>query len=220
MIASELISNFIKPLSYKDSGEFALLRMHEYNLSQLPVLNGEEYAGIVSLEEITFLPHLDKALSDLLPELRKPSVLENAHLYDVMRAALDFEVKIIPVTNRENKYLGLITAESCLRSFAQVNSLQHEGGIIELSIPIKDYHLSELIRVTEENNLRVMNFYSHLNDSSDAMEITLKINGNELGSLLSAYERYGFQVTNIFHEAEYSEDLKEHYDALLKYLNV
>ncbi len=52
------------------------------------------------------------------------------------------------------------------------------------------------------------------------MQITVKLNKTELQGIIAAFERYEYVITGVFNETEYTEDMKEHYDALMRYLNV
>src|ERR1035438_6983960 len=118
MIAPNLISDLIPPLHIDDSGKHALIMMQEYNVSQLPILDGQKYAGLITMEEIINLKHLSHSLKSFQLPFRKPFVRDTAHIFDIMKAAVDFNVRVVPVVNEEQIYLGLVSAESCLRGFA------------------------------------------------------------------------------------------------------
>ena len=51
MIAPNLISDSIKPLHMDDTGEQALIAMQEFNVSQLPVVDGKSYIGLATMED-------------------------------------------------------------------------------------------------------------------------------------------------------------------------
>src|SRR5580698_10282027 len=109
MIAPNLISDSIHPLHLEDSGEQALMLLQEYNVSQMPVVDGMKYAGLVTMDEIIGLKHLSHSLKSFQLPFRKPSVLNTAHIFDVMKAAVEFNVRVVPVIDEEQKYLGLIS---------------------------------------------------------------------------------------------------------------
>jgi predicted transcriptional regulator len=64
-----------------------------------------------------------------------------------MKAAIEYNVKLVPVLDRDDKYIGLITAESCMRAFAKLQSVMDEGGILSISVAVKDLQLSEIARI-------------------------------------------------------------------------
>lgn len=220
MIAPKLISDFVPPLNVDDTGEFALMQMHEYNVNNLAVVNGKKYAGLVSMEEVINMKHLNLPLKNLIATFRRPFVYDDAHVFDIMKAAVEFNVKVVPVIDEEENYLGLISAESCMRAFATLSSISDKGGIIELERSASDYSLSEIARIVEENEAQVLSMYTHRDYEAGTVQITLKLNTTELNGIVSAFERYEYQILGVFNETEYTEDMKERYDALMRYLNV
>jgi acetoin utilization protein AcuB len=221
MRAREIVSNMMKPLNAHGNGEQAIVAMHEYNVSQMPVTDGGEYYGLISLEEITTLKHLNDPLIQIHTSLKRPFVLESSHLFDVMKAALEFNVRIVPVLSDETKeYMGVISAESCLKAFSELNSIVDEGGIIEVLVPIKDFSLHEIVRIVEENDVRVLACYTNIDQKNGKVETTVKTNSNDLAAIIAAFERHGFEIKDFFHEQEYTENLKERYDALMRFINI
>jgi acetoin utilization protein AcuB len=220
MIAPDLISDSIPPLHLEDSGEHALITMQEFNVSQLPVLEGNKYVGLVTLDEIINLKHLSHTIKSFQLPVRKPFVRDTAHIFDVMKAALDFNVRIVPVINDNFEYLGLISAESCLRSFAVLNSVKDAGAILELEIEQADYSLSEVARVVEDNDAKILCFYTNIRQQDGVVEITLKLNTTDVNAMVASFERFDYEVKTIHNDAEYTEELKDRYDALMRYLNV
>ncbi|MFN8300484.1 MAG: CBS domain-containing protein [Chitinophagales bacterium] len=220
MIAPHLISDALPILHTDDSGEHALIQMHEFNVNQLPVIENGKYIGLVTMEEVISMKHLSKPLNELVKTFRQPFVLNNAHIFDVMKAALEFNVRLIPVVNEHHQYLGTISAESCLRAFAVLNSVNQSGAIIELEIAQHDYSLAELAGIVEEAHATVLCLYSHINTESGNMEVTLKVNITDITQMVQSFERFNYEVKAVYNDVEYSEDMKDRYDALMRYLNV
>ncbi len=220
MIAPNLISDSIPPLHLDDSGEQAIMAMREYNVSQLPVVDGNSYIGLVTMEELIGVKHLSHTLQSFIQAFRKPFVKDTAHIFDVMKAALDFNVRVVPVIDEDHTYLGLISAESCLRAFALLNSVKDAGGILELEIPVKDYLMSEVAKIVEENEAEILCLYTNINQQEQKAEITIKLNTTEVSGIVAAFERYEYEVKAIHNDTGYTENLKERYDLLMRYLNV
>lgn len=220
MIAPDLISHSIPPLHLDDTGEQVLLAMHEYNVNQLPVVDGNSYIGLVTMEDVINMKHLNQPLKNFTQIFRKPSVKDTAHIFDVMKSALEYNVRVVPVINDDHKYLGMISAESCLRAFAVLNSVKDAGGILELEIAVKDYSLSEVARIVEENDAEILCLYTNINQREQKAEITIKLNTSEVSGIIAAFERYEYVVTSVYNDAEYAEDMKDRYDLLMRYLNV
>ena len=220
MIAPDLISHSITPLSINDSGEHALVVMHEYNVNQLPIVDGDLYIGLLLMEDVVNMKNMNKTLKGFASHFRKPFVKNTAHIFDVMKAAVDFNVRVVPVINEQNQYLGLISAESCLRAFATLNSVNDAGGILELEVSLKDYQLSKVARIVEDNEAEILCLYTNINQANQLAEITIKLNTTEVASIVAAFERYNYEVKAIHNDTEYTENLKERYDSFMRYLNV
>ena len=220
MIAPDLISHSIPPLHLDDTGEQVLLAMHEYNVSQLSVVDGNSYIGLVTMEDVINMKHLNQPLKNFTQILRKPFVKDTAHIFDVMKSALEYNVRVVPVINDDHKYLGMISAESCLRAFAVLNSVKDAGGILELEVAVKDYSLSEVARIVEENDAEILCLYTNINQREQKAEITIKLNTTEVSGIIAAFERYEYEVTCVYNDTEYAEDMKDRYDLLMRYLNV
>jgi hypothetical protein len=52
------------------------------------------------------------------------------------------------------------------------------------------------------------------------VEVTLKLNTNELSAIVAAFERYEYIVKGVHQEEEYTEDLKDRYDAFMRFMEV
>lgn len=220
MYARDIVSEGLNPLDLTDSGERAIVRMHEYNVNQLPVTDGDKYIGIINMDEIVALQHLNDSLKDLKVQLKRPYVHEDAHLFEVMKAAVEYNVKVVPVLSADEKYIGLITAESCMRAFAKSESVMEEGGIITLSMAVKDFQLSEIARIVESNNAAILSYYSRIDQANSEVEVTIKLNTTELSAIIAAFERYQYNVEDVYNDENYNENVKDNYDALMKYLDV
>lgn len=220
MIAPNLISDYIAPLQVSDSGEHALVMMHEQNINQLPVIEGQKYVGIITMDQVINLKHLSKPLEKFADSFHRPFVMNTDHIFDIMKTAVEFNVRMVPVVDEESNYIGSISAESCLRSFALLNSVKEAGGILELEKGLKEYSLSEIARIVEDNEAAILCLYTNVEKNSSKMQITIKLNTTNLASIVSTFERYNYEIIAIHNEKEYTEDLKDRYDALMRYLNV
>ena len=220
MYAKEIMTEGLLPLDCADTGATAMVRMHEYNVNQLPITHGELYIGILSMDDLLVLKHLNDPIKDIQAVLKKPYVLETAHLYEAMKAGVEYNVKVMPVVSADGKYIGLITAETCMRAFAKLYSVLEEGGVLELSVSAKDYLLSEIAHIAEDNGVKILSSYTQLDPSGTAVQVTIKFDTIELAPLIAAYERYDYTVKGVFEDEEYEMDSKDRYDALMRYLDV
>ena len=85
MVASELISNVIVPLSPADTIQRCLARMNEFKVYQLPIVNDSQYLGVVTEEELLEVRDPEIRIADKPLRLLNPFVYQDTHLYDVIR---------------------------------------------------------------------------------------------------------------------------------------
>ncbi|MBL0309646.1 MAG: hypothetical protein IPP77_08220 [Bacteroidetes bacterium] len=220
MITPQLISDSIPPVYMTDSVEKVRSVMQEYFVTELPVLDGEKYAGLISIEEINRLQNKKKPLKSFDLTLNKPLVFQNAHIFDIMRVAVEFNVRMVPVVDEDLNYWGIISSQSCLRSFAMLSSVKSQGAVLELETDARNYSVSELSRIVEENDATILCLYSDRNQANGTVEVTIKLNTTDISALIAAFERYEYIVRNIYNETEYTGEIKDRYDALMRYLNV
>jgi len=220
MTAKELISPLIPPLRLSDSGDKALIWMHEFSVSYLPVVDKEKFIGLLSEEDVMDLEDPSEAIRNFDLKLPKPYVSENVHIYEVMKLAAELKLVLIPVLDKDENYLGVITQDSIISSFAKLNSITENGSVIVLELNKKEYSLSEIARIVEESNAAVLSSYVATLKDSVKIEVTLKLNTSDIKQIVSSFERYKYTVLGSFHETEYFEDLKDRFNSLMSYLNI
>ena len=219
MIAETLISDIILPLRTSDTGEEALGMMNDFYVRHLPIVNNEQLLGLISEDDI--LNHdVEEAVGSYSLSMNRPYVNIHDHLYEVMRMLADYQLTVIPVTNDQNDYVGLITLEDLLHHFAKTGSFAEPGCILILEIGKRDYSLSEIARIVESENATILSSFITTSLDSAIFDVTIKINRQSVQSILATFERYDYSVKASFNEAEYIDSLKERYDGLMAYLNV
>ena len=219
MIASDLISHSLAPLKTSDTGEEVLTIMHIYHVKHLPIVNFEMLLGTISEDEIMG-NDVDAAIGTYGLSLNKAFVRGSDHLFEVMSKLAEFNLTVIPVVDKEDHYLGMITQEDIVQFYANSFSFAEPGGIIVLEMNRRDYSLSEIARIVEAENSSVLSAFLTSNPDTTKVYVTLKINQQEIQHLIATFERYDYTIKASFTEETYLEDLKDRYDALMSYLNV
>lgn len=220
MIARQLISDEITPLKTSDTGTKALNWMDEYKVSHLPIVNNEDFLGIISEKDIYNLSDFDEPLGNHKLSLEKPFINEHQHIYNVLRIIDELGLTVIPVLDDHNKYLGCFTLRNLLTFIAGIYSIDNPGGVIVLEISEQDYSLTEIANIVESNNAKILSSFITNHKDSTRLEVIIKVNKIELGAILQTFDRYGYFVKASFGEEKDPEDLKERYDSLMNYLNI
>jgi len=221
MIAEELINHMIPPLKLSDDVHKAMLWMEELRCSQLPVVNDQQFLGLVTEDIILETNDVEKKIADLSLSAQQCVVKANTHFYDVLKISSEFNAQLIAVVDEDNKYIGVISVQDTVTSFAQSAAVQTPGGILVLSIKQIDYSLAEISRLVEENHAKILSSSVKEDELDPAMlKVTLKINKLDLSHIVATLERFGYKLIARFQETRVREDEKEKIDMLLKYLDI
>lgn len=221
MIAEELINHMIPPLKPKDSAKKARLWMEELRCNQLPVVEDEKFLGLISEDLILEANDAEKSIADFDLMGKRCVVYGSSHFYDVIKIASDNSVQMVGVLNNEEKYIGVITVQDTITSFAQSAAIQIPGGILVLSMNQIDYSLAEISRLIEENNAKILSS-SIKEDELDPskLKLTLKVNRLDLTPIVATLERFGYKLIARFQETKVLDEEKGKIDMLLKYLDI
>jgi hypothetical protein len=130
-------------------------------------------------------------------------------------------LQIVAVVDENENYMGVITVQEIMTSFAQTASVQMPGGILVLSIDLINYSLTEISRLVEENKAKILSS-NIVEDSIDKgkIKVTIKINQLDLSRIVATLERFGYSVIGRYQETEREEQSTERIDMLMRYLNI
>lgn len=221
MTAEELINHMIPPLKVTDDAHKAIVWMEEFRCNHLPVVNNGRLLGFISEEIILESNDVEKNLADFDLVALQCTVTLDAHFYDILKVAGDNKLQIVAVVNDDNQYVGVITLQDVLATFAQSASVQMPGAIIVLSMDLVDYSLAEISRYVEENNAKIISS-NLMEDPMDKgkIKLTLKINQVDIKRIVATLERFNYRVIARYKETKHENHEKEKIDLLLRYLEI
>lgn len=219
MIAKDLLAEDIIPLRTSDTGEEALRTMNDFFVRHLPIVNNKELLGLVSEDDI--LEHdVNEAVGTYRLSIHRPYVQANAHLYEVMNLMSEHKLTVVPVVDERRHYLGLISQSDLLFAFSRMASFGEPGAILVLEMSKRDYSLGQIAQIVEGENTAILSSWVSEVPDSTLINLTLKLNRHNAQAVIAAFNRYDIVVKASFQENEYSEILRERYDALMRYLNI
>ncbi|GIV34655.1 MAG: hypothetical protein KatS3mg031_2190 [Chitinophagales bacterium] len=220
MTAKELISPLIPPLKLTDTGDKALIWMHEFSVPYLPVVNKGKFEGLLSEEDVMDFDDPSMPIKNYPLNMPKPSVHENMHIYEVIKLAAEMKLVLIPVVDKDGNFYGVITQESIINSFAKLSSITESGSVIVLELNKNNYSLTEIARIVEETGVIILSAYVSTQRDSMKIEVTLKLNTSDIKQVVASFERHNYTVVGSYQETEYFEDLKDRFNSLMSYLNI
>lgn len=221
MFAKDLISQVVPALKTSDSGQTALNWMEIFRISHLPIVNNQDFLGLISDSDIYDMNQPEEPIGNHALTLLKPYVETEQHIFEVIGLASRLKLTVVPVLDPASHYKGVITATDLIHYMASLSSLDQTGGILELQLNERDYSLSQIAQIVEGNNIKVLSMYITSPPDSTRFELTLKVNTNDLASLIRTFERYNYDVTTwITSDDSMDRFYSERFDLLMKYLNI
>jgi len=221
MLAKELISEIIPSLKTSDTGQTALNWMEIFRISHLPIVNNQDFLGLISDADIFDMNQPEEPIGNHKLTLFKPYVLTEQHLYEVIGLAARLKLSVIPVLDENNHFKGVITTSDLIKYIAGVSSMDQPGGIIVLEVLERDYSLSQIAQIIEGNSIKVLSMYITSPPESTRLEVTVKVNSSDLSSVIRTFERYNYEVkTWVSSDDNLDRFYTERFDMFMKYLNI
>jgi acetoin utilization protein AcuB len=219
MVAKEILDNSIIPLLTSNTGVDALSVMSENNIKHLPIVNEKQLLGTISEDDIMENDIMEPIGSYNL-KLTKAFSQDDDHIFEILQLLANNHLTAIPVVDKNLNYIGVISQQALINFFAQSYSFKDPGSIVVIKMEERDYSLGEISRVIELENVRILSTFITYADDKSSIFLTMKLNTQDLTNILTTLRRYNYDIYSSFTEADFIDNLKERYDALMSYLNV
>lgn len=221
MIAKELINDAIPVVRTSDTGNTALQWMETHRVSHLPIVNNQEFLGLISDTDIYDNNCGEDPIGNHNLSLVRPYVFENQHIFEIMDLCAKMKLSVIPVLDTNKNYLGAISLFKMVTEFSKMMSIEKAGSIIVLEMTIHDYSLHEISGIVESNNAKILTSYITDFDNSTQINVTVKVDVTDIASILQTFERYNYNVKASF----LAEDMlkvfyQDRYDSFINFLNI
>src|SRR5476651_642820 len=123
MLAIELISDTIPAVRTSTTIQQVIDRMTEFKVRQLPIVNEDQFLGLVSEDDLIEPADYELPVGSVLLSLVNPYVLENQHIYDVIRLFYERQLTVVPVLDVKHNYLGMISINAITEYFAKIKAV-------------------------------------------------------------------------------------------------
>jgi predicted transcriptional regulator len=215
MYAKRFMTMELPIIRPEDSVGKVLRLMDEYKVCQLPLVNGDLFSGLVYENDLV---ESDEETPMAALEARPVSVGPQAHLYDVVTQLVQAEVDTLPVVH-EGKFLGCVGAKGVLRFLAKHTHWAGSGAVIVLDVPQMDLSISEIARLVEGADSKVLACMTSHDESSSNVAVTLKLEAQDIESVMATFQRFGYTIQTFYHAPGLEEEMKERYEAFMRYLD-
>lgn len=219
MNMKEYILNEISGFTLQSSVENAKIICREFPVTHIPVVENDQLLGCFSESDIQTLENKNAVLSDLTDVIHFFFVLDDVSLLELIKQFADHDCNIIPVLDKNRKYLGYFDLSDILDLFSEHPFLNEHGTLLIVEKLKKEYSFSEIAQIIESNNGKILGQYiSEINESKT--QITIKIVSDEINEIIQTFRRYNYSVISNHEDDYYLQDLKDRSDYLQKYLNM
>lgn len=219
MRAGDLISDEIPTLDGNDNGLFAMQLLDEYKMTHLPVVENNKLLGLISDNAVYEIENHEAPLREMREWLEQVFVMQDQHVYEVVKAAASFQVSAVPIVDANANYVGVVSVYCLVRELAKFAAIHDSGAILVLEVNEKDYNLSEIAQIVESNDARILSANVTSTPDSTKMEVTLKVNRNNVDGIIQTFNRYDYIISASFHQSDYEDKMRDRYDELMRYLN-
>ncbi len=220
MLATDLLSSIIPTVAPTESASTALELMDVFKVSHLPVVDGDEYIGLISDTIIYDLDNADRKICECHLHLPTPAVRGSQHIFEVIDMLSKTMLTTLPVVNDNGQYLGVIGISDLAFELSHLLSSENPGAIIELEMNVYDYSLSQIAQIVESNDSKVLSLHVR-NTSPDTIVVTIKLNRTDVSGVIQTFERYNYNITAVHSVNEqYSSMLQDRLNSFIKFLNI
>ena len=219
MHTNDYIIKDIKALSASDKVSKAKKLFTELTYTHLPIVDKGFLLGLIAEADIQTIEDEDKLIKEFSFVFHLFFADKKTNWFELLKVFALNDFNIIPVLDKNQKYLGYYELTDILHLFNSTHFLNETGAILVVSKDISDYSFSEISQIIESNNATLLGaFISKIHD--DIIEVTIKLSDHDLNNTIQTFRRYDYTILTGFHMDEYLNTLKERSEYLQKYLNI
>ncbi|MDN5481950.1 MAG: CBS domain-containing protein, partial [Chryseobacterium sp.] len=212
----DYISKDFPCFSLTDSIESARNTLEDFGYSHIFIKKSHHFYGAIAED---FLYEGDGILKDLEHQIERFAILEDNNIMDSIRLFYTFSSNVVPVINKNEKYLGYITCEDIFQNFSRYPLFSETGAILTVEIPARRYSMTEIANIVESNNSK---FYGgFITSMSDEMiQITIKISNENLSSIDATFDRYDYRIVQKYYSDEKSDLFNDRFGFFQKFIEI
>lgn len=221
MLVKEVLHTTFDPLKSTDTVSDALNRMDELDVNTLPVVDDTTHklVGQIAIKQLK-KGEDDATIADI--ELNEAvKVYSSQHIFEAVRLMLQYEMRLLPVVDKEWTLLGTVDKSTVLESLTKMLNLAEFGSIITIKLKERDFTISEIVHIIETEGAKILGITVETPGTGEEIfEVSVKLNVKDVSRVASALRRYGYTVVTDSSDEVYGMDIETRADELLKYLDM
>lgn len=218
MNTEQYITNDIAPFDVTTKIQEIQTAFNQLTFSHIPIKKDGLYIGCISENDAHCFDE-DKYLTDYLFALDSFFVTKKTNWLDILEAFAVHESNIMPILDKNNKYIGYYELLDIMNIFHDTPFLNETGGIIVVEKTAKDHSFSEISQIIESNEAKILGVFIS-NIENDIVRTTIKIGHIGMNAIVQTFRRYNYHVVSNHEEDKFLDDLKDRSNYLDKYLNI
>lgn len=221
MLAKQAIHTEIEPLFAQNSISEGRNRMNELEVSILPVVDQttKKLIGQVQLDQLASADAEEKIAHLVLEEA--VNIYLGQHIFEAARLMLQYEMRLIPVVDKEQTFQGFLGKTKVLESLTHMLNLAEFGSVITVELKQRDFTLSEIIHLVESEGAKILGITVEMPESGgDTFEVSIKLNLKDVSRVAATLRRYDYTVVTDSGNEVFGVDVETRADELIKYLDM
>lgn len=221
MLVNEILNTEIAPLKESDPVSLALAKLDLLHINKFVVVDADhKIKGMISIETLAEVVDENTILTDL-PLEEIISVPITQHLFETTRQMFANELYVLPVTDNENNFLGLVRKREVLNGLGDIFNLSSYGSVITIELAQIDYTLSEIVRIIETENAKILGIaVQQPNDVLDSIRVSIKLNLEDSSVVSAALRRFDYVIVSEESSENMENNFSDRADELIRYLDI
>ncbi|MEY8758297.1 CBS domain-containing protein [Chryseobacterium tongliaoense] len=216
MFIKDYISKDFPCFSLTDSIESARSTLEDFGYTHIFIKKSHHFYGAIAKD---FLYEQEGNLKDLEHQIERFAILEDHNIMDSIRLFYTFNANVIPVINKNEKYVGYIGYEDVFQVLSRYPLFSESGAILTIETPARKYSMTEIANIIESNNSKFYGgFISFMSD--DVIQVTIKISNENLASIDSTFDRYDYRIVEKYYSDEKSDLFKDRFGFFQKFIEI
>jgi CBS-domain-containing membrane protein len=216
---SNLLDHDFQVLNVHDTVAQAIETMEAEQVFTLPVLDGQQFLGVVELDDLESASLQDE-LETLQPLFLKVSVRTGDHFIQALRLRSKYQLDIVPVLNEQQEWEGVIESARLLDQASKLLGAEETGSMLVLGMSRTDYAPGEINRLVESNDATIMNMNTVTDPASGMLQVMIRINKEDISGIIATFQRYEYKVLYHYGEEAFDNSLQNNLEHLFNYLNI
>lgn len=220
MLIKEIPLSVLPWVHGHDTVTRALQIMQDEQVTQLPLVEGDLYMGLVQEQYLLEVEDDQELLQGYAGILPRPSVKLEDHFLQALQLSSLNELHIIPVIGEEQELVGVLTTKELLAELSRFLGLHEPGAFLVVEKELHQYSLSDISKLVESNDAQVTQLNTLSNEQTGMMLITIRVNKSEISDIIATFQRYDYKICFVAGEEQYTNELRSNYDHLMHYLKI